>query len=423
MTTQYLDEADQLADRVVVLDGGRKVAEGTPAALKSDLGGDRISVQVRETADLAAVATIVARVTGVEPELDGALQRVSAPVRDRVAALTALVRELDGAMLVVDDISVRRPTLDEVFLHLTGPQPTKAPVDPRGGAGMSVLACPAPGSELRWLAVDSWTIARRDLVHWVRNPAVIISSVAFPVMFVLLFGYVFGSAITVPGGGDYREFLMPGMFAQAMVNGAAATVAVVAADQARGVTDRFRSMPMSRGAALIGRSIADLANSVLDLAVLVGCGLLVGWVTRTGPLETLAAIGLLLLLRFAMIWVGIFLGLVVTPGGGRARLGAAVPADDGGQHLRRARADAGLARRGRRLEPDLGHGRRDPGPVRQRGRRHQRELAGRERVDAGHRLARADRRGVPAAGGVPLPQGLPLTPVLRTGRWRSCRPG
>jgi hypothetical protein len=177
---------------------------------------------------------------------------------------------------------------------------------------MTVLTVPVPGSSMRWLAADSWTIARRDLVHWVRNPAVIVSSIAFPVMFVLLFGYVFGSAIAVPGGGNYREFLMPGMFAQAMVNGAAATVAVVAADQARGVTDRFRSMPLSQGAVLIGRSIADLANSVLDLAVLVGCGLLVGWVTRTGPVETLAAIGLLLLLRFAMIWVGIFLGLVVS---------------------------------------------------------------------------------------------------------------
>jgi ABC-2 type transport system permease protein len=171
-----------------------------------------------------------------------------------------------------------------------------------------------PGSPdtLRWVWADSWTIARRDLLHWVRNPSVIISSVAFPVMFVLLFGYVFGSAIAVPGGGDYREFLMPGMFAQAMVNGAAATVAVVAADRARGVTDRFRSMPVTRSAPVIGRSIADMFGSVLDLVVLIACGLLVGWTTRTGVLPTLAAIGLLLLLRFAMIWVGIFLGLVVS---------------------------------------------------------------------------------------------------------------
>ena len=123
MTTQYLDEADQLADQVVVLDDGRKVAEGTPAELKSRLGGDRISVQVREAHDLAPVASILAGVTGAEAELDRTLLRASSPVRDRVAALTALVRALDDAMLDVDDISVRRPTLDEVFLHLTGPKP------------------------------------------------------------------------------------------------------------------------------------------------------------------------------------------------------------------------------------------------------------------------------------------------------------
>ena len=123
MTTQYLDEADQLADQVVVLDDGRKVAEGTPAELKSRLGGDRISVQVREAHDLAPVASILAGVTGAEAELDRTLLRASSPVRDRVAALTGLVRALDDAMLDVDDISVRRPTLDEVFLHLTGPTP------------------------------------------------------------------------------------------------------------------------------------------------------------------------------------------------------------------------------------------------------------------------------------------------------------
>ena len=159
---------------------------------------------------------------------------------------------------------------------------------------------------------DAATITRRDLVHWVRNPSVIVTSVAFPVMFVLLFGYVFGSAMAVPGGGDYREFLMPGMFAQAMVNGAAATVAVVAAERARGVTDRFRSMPIGSAPVLMGRSAADLANSTLDLAVLVGLGLLVGWSSHGGVAGTLAAIGLLLLLRFAMIWVGIYLGLVVS---------------------------------------------------------------------------------------------------------------
>jgi ABC-2 type transport system permease protein len=171
---------------------------------------------------------------------------------------------------------------------------------------------PRTAGPLHWVLSDSWTVARRDLIHWTRNPTVIISGLAFPIMFVLLYGYVFGSAMIVPGGGDYREFLMPGMFAQTMMFGAAATISVVAADRARGVTDRFRSMPMAQPAVVVGRSTADMVNSVLDLAVLVGCGLLVGWSSNSGPLPTLAAFGLLLLLRFAMIWVGIYLGLVVS---------------------------------------------------------------------------------------------------------------
>jgi hypothetical protein len=197
---------------------------------------------------------------------------------------------------------------------------------------VTALTAAPPAASARWVLADSWTIARAELLHWVRNPSLIASSVAFPVMFVLLFGFVFGSAIAVPGGGDYREFLMPGMFAQAMVNGAAATVAVVAAGRALGVTDRYRSMPVARSAPLIGRSIADMVGSVLDLLVLVACGLLVGWTSRTGLLPTLAAVGLLLLLRFAMIWVGIFLGQLVSQEA--AGLAAAVPDHDDREHVR-----------------------------------------------------------------------------------------
>jgi ABC-2 type transport system ATP-binding protein len=120
MTTQYLDEADQLADRIVVIDGGRNVAEGTPTELKNAIGGDRIDVTLRAEGDLPAAAALIARGTGAEPEIDAPVRRISAAVRDRVAALTEVVRALDAAGVEVEDIGVRRPTLDEVFLHLTG---------------------------------------------------------------------------------------------------------------------------------------------------------------------------------------------------------------------------------------------------------------------------------------------------------------
>ena len=120
LTTQHLDEADQLADRVSVIDHGRVIADGSPDQLKSRLGGDRIDVVASRADQLAATAATVGRVAGADPEVDHDTRRVSAPVHDRVAALTEAARELDAAGVVVEDIALRRPTLDEVFLHLTG---------------------------------------------------------------------------------------------------------------------------------------------------------------------------------------------------------------------------------------------------------------------------------------------------------------
>jgi ABC-2 type transport system permease protein len=164
---------------------------------------------------------------------------------------------------------------------------------------------------VRWAMADSWVMARRDLLHWVRQPGPVVVGLLFPVLVVLMFGYLFGGAIRVPGGGSYREYLMPGMFAVTMLFGIESTMVAVSTDAARGVTDRFRSMPMTPGAVLVGRSLADMVNSTAGLAVMVGCGLIVGWRAHGGPEATLAAIGLLLLLRFALLWAGIYLGLVV----------------------------------------------------------------------------------------------------------------
>jgi ABC-type multidrug transport system permease subunit len=127
---------------------------------------------------------------------------------------------------------------------------------------------------------------------------------------VLMFGYLFGGQMRVPGGGDYREFLMPGMFAMTMVFGVETTFAAVGTDAARGVTDRFRSMPISSSAVVVGRCAADMLNSAAGLVVMVACGRAVGWSWHDGAVRAAAAFGLLLLLRFALLWVGIYLGLL-----------------------------------------------------------------------------------------------------------------
>ncbi|MFC3502963.1 ATP-binding cassette domain-containing protein [Micromonospora krabiensis] len=119
LTTQYLDEADQLADTVAVVDTGRVVAAGTPAQLKDDLGGDRLDVMLHHAGDLAEAAAVISAATGAECAVDPAILRVSAPVGERVTALTTVLRALQEAQLGVADVAVRRPTLDEVFLRLT----------------------------------------------------------------------------------------------------------------------------------------------------------------------------------------------------------------------------------------------------------------------------------------------------------------
>ncbi|APC38042.1 MULTISPECIES: ABC transporter permease [Nocardiopsis] len=172
-------------------------------------------------------------------------------------------------------------------------------------------AVSAPADRLRWALADGWTIARRDVVHWLRQPGQLVAGLLFPVVMVLMFGFLFGGAMTVPGGGDYREFLMPGMFAMAMVFGVGETVTAVSQDAARGVTDRFRSMPMAPSAVVVGRCAADMLRSAITLVLLVLCGLLVGWQWNGGIGEAAAGIGLLLLLRFSLVWVGVYVGLAV----------------------------------------------------------------------------------------------------------------
>ncbi|MFG1604253.1 ABC transporter permease [Actinoplanes sp. NPDC049265] len=154
-----------------------------------------------------------------------------------------------------------------------------------------------------------WVITQRDLAHWVRQPWAPIFGLLFTIMLLLIFGFLFGGAITVPGGGDYIEFLLPGMLALSMMFGVEATATAMAGDARRGITDRFRSLPIGSAAVSLGRVGADMVNSIVELLVLIAGGLLIGWRITGGPAAAVLAVLLLLLLRFAMLWIGIFVGL------------------------------------------------------------------------------------------------------------------
>ena len=163
---------------------------------------------------------------------------------------------------------------------------------------------------LRWALSDSLVVVERLLSHVWRFPEKLLGMMVMPVVFVLLFCYVFGSAISVPGG-DYRTYLMPGIFAQSMAFGCVAVAVGVADDMAQGVIDRFRSLPMARSAVLAGHAGAALVQGIAGLLIMVGCGLVVGWRDNGSLAQTLVAFGLLLLFELALIWVGAFIGLLV----------------------------------------------------------------------------------------------------------------
>jgi ABC-2 type transport system permease protein len=154
---------------------------------------------------------------------------------------------------------------------------------------------------------DAWTSARRTLLHYRHSPGLIAASLTVPVVMVVVFGYVFGSAMTV--GGNYREFLLPGLLAMVAVNGVMPTMVGAARDLSRGAADRIRSMPVSRFGVLLGTTLADLLVSAVVLALVAGVGLLTGWHAHRGLGLALAGFGLLLLFRFVMTWLGTCLGL------------------------------------------------------------------------------------------------------------------
>jgi ABC-2 type transport system permease protein len=166
-----------------------------------------------------------------------------------------------------------------------------------------------------WVMADSMVLTRRYLTHLRQQPVELANAVGFPILMVLMFAFLLGGMMAVPGGGDYRQALLPGLFTLTMMFGLSTTMVAVVTDAQRGITDRFRSMPMSHGAVLIGRAAADLVVSTIALAVLLLVALAVGWRATGDPGAIAAAVVLLLLLRFAMLWVGIYLGLLVRSAG------------------------------------------------------------------------------------------------------------
>jgi ABC-2 type transport system permease protein/oleandomycin transport system permease protein len=163
---------------------------------------------------------------------------------------------------------------------------------------------------LLWAFLDALVLARRSVLETVRVPELIMFVAIQPIMFVLLFRYVFGGAIQVPGG-QYVNFLMPGIFVQTVAFGGVTTAIGLAQDMQRGIIDRFRSLPMSSSAVLTGRTIADLARNLFTVIIMLTVGFIVGFRPGGSPFEFLLGILLLLGVSFAFSWISAFIGLLV----------------------------------------------------------------------------------------------------------------
>jgi ABC-2 type transport system permease protein len=159
---------------------------------------------------------------------------------------------------------------------------------------------------MRWAIADTWTITLRALAHWARQPFVLLVGLAFPILMLLMFAYLLRGGY----GPSYPELLVPGLLALGCVFGLEGTMTAIVTDAGRGITDRFRSLPMAGSAVIAGRGVADLLNAAVGLVVLMACGWAIGWGWHAGLGNGLAAVALLLWLRFATIWVGLYLGLV-----------------------------------------------------------------------------------------------------------------
>jgi len=293
LTTQYLEEADQLADDILVVDHGRAIARGTADELKAEVGGERIAVTVADSGQAGLAHEVLAGfAAGGPPERADAT--ITVPVAE---GATTLIQGAASARRPGDHLDRRRPPSAHPrrrVPHAHGPPG-------RGGGVMTAV---------RALFADSSVVAGRNVKKITRVPEVLVFVLLSPIMFVLLFAYVFGGAIDV-GGVSYREFLIAGIFAQTVLFGATFTGAGIAEDMQKGIINRFRSLPMSRAAVLVGRTVSDVIYNVLSVIIMSLTGLLVGWRIRGSLLDAVGAYLLLLAFAYGFSWVMAYIGLLV----------------------------------------------------------------------------------------------------------------
>ena len=323
LTTQYLEEADQLADEIAVIDRGRVIAQGTGNELKDRVGGHILEVELTDVKQRDEARAALLRIGCGQPEEDERPDRLTLPApRESLVLVEEAAAELRRAEIGVSEIALRGPTLDDVFLQLTGQAPSE---NGRPESAVRLPESPARRPRRLWRphalslrdaessVTDTAVVTMRNLRHFWRQPDLLIFSTIQPVMFVLLFVYVFSGAIgkALPPGVTYVDYLLPGIFVQSVTFRASQTAVGLSEDLRLGVIDRFRSMPMARSAVLVGRTTADLVRNILIIGLMIVVGYLVGFRFQAGVLPALGCVAIIAAWGVALSWIFAFVSLVV----------------------------------------------------------------------------------------------------------------
>ena len=275
LTTQYLDEADALADRVTFIDGGRVIARGTPAELKARIGGRHAEFALASADEASQLAPGSARSRQLLKATACGCHRRSAP------DLARLMLAVEHAGVEPVDYQVRTPSLDDVYFALTGHDHAEQPAK-RGGRPMSAAVAERPPSRW-WVLSDYFEMVKRSLRHIANDPDQLVTVTLQPVLTLTIMDFFIGGAIKTGTRQDYLDFVLPGIFI-VMAGFAAVTTALgVASDMLQGVVDRFRTLPMAKSAVVAGYVISDLPRALIGLAVTIGVGLLIGFRSPAGP--------------------------------------------------------------------------------------------------------------------------------------------
>jgi ABC-2 type transport system ATP-binding protein len=331
LTTQYLEEADQLADRIAVIDRGKVIAEGTGNELKDRVGGQILEVELASAGQRGRAQAVLAGVGCGEPQPDERPDRLTLPApRNGLQLVEQAAAGLRRAQIGVSDIGLRRPTLDDVFLQLTGAPPSEdgagpgprtrrrprpqppAPDVPAPRRPVLRQRLPSPQA-VRSAITDTAVVTGRNLRHFIRQPDLLTFSTIQPVIFVLLFVYVFGGAVgrSLPHGVTYVDFLLPGILVQSVTFRASQTAVGLSEDLERGVVDRFRSMPMARSAVLAGRTVADLVRNIAIIGLMIAVGYAVGFRFHGGVAGAVACVAVVAAFGLALSWIFAFAALTV----------------------------------------------------------------------------------------------------------------